>query len=215
MAKIKAGILSKVSGKVAGVVGATWKGQNYLRELVKPSNPNTALQQAQRGLMSAVVKCARNFSGDVFKPYLDKFLKNMSGYNWFVKENIKKFGGTDNALTAALVFAFGNGQACKALVNDDGGSYPLVSLTDTAFDIPAGTTITCVAAAWNDTKGQAVVATKTEDGSGSAEAVLEAASEYGWSSSDKVSVGAFYAYLDSNGVVQALSPSVQKFITLQ
>ena len=44
MAKIKAGILSKVSGKVAGVVGGTWKGTNYLRELVKPANPNTPLQ---------------------------------------------------------------------------------------------------------------------------------------------------------------------------
>ncbi|MBR4008503.1 DUF6266 family protein [Fibrobacter sp.] len=214
MAKIKAGILSKVSGKVAGVVGATWKGQNYLRELVKPSNPNTALQQAQRGLMSAVVKCARNYSGDVFKPYLDKFLKNMSGYNWFVKENIKKFNGTDNALTSALVFAFGNGQACKALLNDNGGAYPLVSLADTAFTVPAGTTITCVAVAWNDTKGQALVAAKTENGSGTADTVLDAPSEYGWSASDKVSVGAFYAYLDSNGVVQALSPSIQAFITI-
>ena len=30
----------------------TWKGTNYLRELVKPANPNTPLQQAQRGKMS-------------------------------------------------------------------------------------------------------------------------------------------------------------------
>lgn len=107
MAKIKAGILSKVSGKVAGVVGGTWKGQNYIRELVKPSNPNTALQQAQRGKMSFVVKLARQLVGDVLNPYLNKFCKTMSGYNWFCRENIGKSAGTPLALTSAPVLSFG------------------------------------------------------------------------------------------------------------
>lgn len=88
MAKIKSGILSKVQGKVAGVVGATWKGQNYLRELVKPGNPNTPAQQLQRGKMSVAVKASRTFLAPVLTPYLSKFVKNMSAYNWFVKQNI-------------------------------------------------------------------------------------------------------------------------------
>lgn len=107
MAKIKAGILSKVSGKVAGVVGGTWKGQNYLRELVKPSNPNTALQQAQRGKMAFTVKLARQLVGDILNPYLNKFCKTMSGYNWFCRENIKKAGGSPLKLTSAPVLSFG------------------------------------------------------------------------------------------------------------
>lgn len=88
MAKIKSGILSKVQGKVAGVVGATWKGQNYLRELVKPGNPNTPAQQLQRGKMSVAVKASRTFLAPVLTRFLSKFVKNMSAYNWFVKQNI-------------------------------------------------------------------------------------------------------------------------------
>lgn len=210
MAKIKAGILSKVSGKVAGVVGATWKGQNYLRELVKPSNPNTPLQQAQRSQMGAVVRCARVFSGDVFKPYLDKFLKTMSGYNWFVKENIKKFNGTSNALTSALVFAFGNGPACKALINASSSATALVSLSDQTFDAPVGYTIKCIATAWNDTKKVGTANVVTETHNASETAVLGSYDDLGWSAGDKVSVGAFYAYEDANGVVQMLSASIQE-----
>lgn len=210
MAKIKAGILSKVSGKVAGVVGATWKGQNYLRELVKPSNPNTPLQQAQRSQMAAVVKCARAFSGDVFKPYLDKFLKTMSGYNWFVKENIKKFNGADNALTSALVFAFGNGPACKAVLYPAAAANEIVALADESFTPPTGYTVKCIGVAWNDTKKQGIANVVTEDGSGSAAPVLGSYADYGWANTDKVSVAAFYAYEDTNGVVQMLSASVQE-----
>lgn len=88
MAKIKSGILSKVQGKVAGVVGATWKGQNYLRELVKPGNPNTPGQQLQRSKMSVAVKASRTFLAPVLSPFVGKFVKNMSAYNWFVKQNI-------------------------------------------------------------------------------------------------------------------------------
>lgn len=107
MAKIKAGILSKVSGKVAGVVGGTWKGTNYIRELVKPANPNTPLQQAQRGKMAFIVATARQLVGDVLNPYLNKFCKTMSGYNWFCKENISKLAGIPLAFASAPVLSFG------------------------------------------------------------------------------------------------------------
>lgn len=88
MAKIRAGILSKVQGKVGGVVGATWKGKNYLREHVKPSNPNTPAQQLQRGKMSVAVKGASHFLGGILTRFTNKFVKDMSAYNWFVKQNV-------------------------------------------------------------------------------------------------------------------------------
>lgn len=88
MAKIRAGILSKVQGKVGGVVGATWKGKNYLREHVKPSNPNTPAQQLQRSKMSVAVKAASYFLGAVLTRFTNAFVKEMSAYNWFVKQNI-------------------------------------------------------------------------------------------------------------------------------
>jgi hypothetical protein len=88
MGVIRSGILSKVSGKVAGVVGASWKDVAYLRAWVKPANPNTAAQQAQRSKFSYIVGIAKLCVGQVFNAYTDKFIKSMSGFNFFIKRNI-------------------------------------------------------------------------------------------------------------------------------
>lgn len=91
MGKIRSGILSRVSGKVAGVVGGNWKNVSYLREYVKPANPNTVAQAAQRTKFSAAVAFAKPLVGAVFQPYTDKFQKGMSGFNFFIKSNISQF----------------------------------------------------------------------------------------------------------------------------
>lgn len=57
MAKLKAPLLSLgASGKLGGVlVFFNWKGIDVVREYVVPTNPNTALQQTQRGYITAAV----------------------------------------------------------------------------------------------------------------------------------------------------------------
>jgi len=94
MAKLRSGILGNVRGKVAGVVGSQWKNINYVREYIKPANPNTAGQQVQRTKMTDVVAFAKPLVGSVFNVYTDKFIKNMSGFNFFIKRNIAEFDGT-------------------------------------------------------------------------------------------------------------------------
>lgn len=94
MGKILSGILSKVSGKVAGVVGGSWKDVAYLRAYVKPANPNTAAQQTQRTKFSDCVDFAKPLVGPVFNAYTDKFQKSMSGFNFFIKRNIAEFDGS-------------------------------------------------------------------------------------------------------------------------
>lgn len=203
MAKIKAGILSKVSGKVAGVVGGTWKGTNYLRELVKPSNPNTPLQQAQRGKMAFVVASARQVVGDVLNPYLNKFCKTMSGYNWFCRENIKRLGGTPLAFTSVPVLSFGTlgtgAIEAATLENNEG-----VKLTAVPT-VPAGHSLKLIYG-FVDDKGnwyrvgeQANPNTTTTYGSVSG--VLA-------SGSANIAAVAFFADFDANGVLQAISASI-------
>lgn len=91
MGIIQSGILSKVSGKVAGVVGGSWKNKAYLRAWVKPANPNTVAQQAQRTKFAQCVAFAKPLLGQVIQEYWDPFQKTMSGFNAFVKENIDVF----------------------------------------------------------------------------------------------------------------------------
>jgi len=91
MAKLRAGILGQVSGKVSGVVGGTWKDKNYVREYVIPANPNTAGQQLQRGKFGRAVDFCKPLVGPVFNVYTDKFQAKMSGFNFFIKSNIAEF----------------------------------------------------------------------------------------------------------------------------
>lgn len=90
MAKLNSGILGPISGKVAGVVGARWKGQSYVRAHVIPGASNTDAQVAQRARFAFVVIAAKYFVGRVFNPYYDKFLPKVSGFNRFVTNNIPK-----------------------------------------------------------------------------------------------------------------------------
>lgn len=91
MGVILNGILSGVSGRVAGVVGARWKDKQYLRRYAMPANPNTTLQQAQRNKMSYAVKWFKPLVGPVFNKYVDKFEKSMSGFNRIIKQNVALF----------------------------------------------------------------------------------------------------------------------------
>lgn len=88
MAVLSGGILGSVSGKVSGVVAATWKDKNYVREYVIPANPNTAGQQAQRNLFGNIVSVGKLILGQIINPFWDPFQKSMSGINAFIKENI-------------------------------------------------------------------------------------------------------------------------------
>lgn len=91
MGKIRSGILGQLRGKVAGVVGGQWKDVNYVREYIKPANPNTAAQQTQRGKFGRAVAFAKPLVGPVFNSYTDRFLKSLSGFNQFIKTNIALF----------------------------------------------------------------------------------------------------------------------------
>lgn len=81
MGTIKKGILGGVSGTVGNVVGASWKGIDYLR--IKPSevsNPNTDLQSTQRLKFAAVLSFLQPITEFIrvgFKAYAIK----MSAFN--------------------------------------------------------------------------------------------------------------------------------------
>lgn len=87
MAKLRGGILGNIRGKVAGVVGGQYKDVNTLREYVKPANPNTDAQQAARSVFGLAVLIMRPLVGSLCNPFLDKFQRSMSGFNWLIKHN--------------------------------------------------------------------------------------------------------------------------------
>lgn len=108
MGVIKQGILGGFSGKVAGVVGTSWKGIAVMKSLPQSvSNPQTAGQVAQRTLFSNAVAFAGNILSEVIKPLWDRFASKMSGYNNFIKTNISLFAAALPSPAASLVISTG------------------------------------------------------------------------------------------------------------
>lgn len=92
MGRIKQGILGGFSGKVAGVVGTSWKGIAVMKSLpLSVANPRTAGQVAQRGKFSAAIAAARTLLAALISVYWNPFAQRMSGYNKFISENIAAF----------------------------------------------------------------------------------------------------------------------------
>lgn len=207
MAIIKAGILSKVSGKVAGVVGSTWKGTNYLRERVKPSNPNTALQQRQRNKMRSIVAFARPILGNVLATFVDPFCKEFSGYNWFVKNNIAKIDPETGLLTAAPAIAFGSADApsFRSPVHD-GETVTFVASSDWA--VPAGYTASAVVAMFKKGEIKSMAAVKAITSLREDEGVSVAFGQMGLTPVDGDFACIAIALYDANGNLAKCSNSI-------
>lgn len=98
MGIIKRGILGGFAGKVANVVGGSWKGIGYMRALpLSVANPNTPAQQAQRGAFTQVTRFAGLLLVNILQPFWNQYAQRMSGYNLFQSRNIGFFN------TAGLV----------------------------------------------------------------------------------------------------------------
>lgn len=89
MGKIKRGILGGFQGKVANVVGTSWKGIAVMKALpLSVANPRTVGQVNQRNKFQRIVEAASILLAKYVKPLNDRFAQGQSGYNLFVSRNI-------------------------------------------------------------------------------------------------------------------------------
>lgn len=107
-ATLSGGILGPVKGKIGGMVGFVWKGIPVARAWVKPFNPQSIAQTAQRDRMTAMVAAAQAVYSSIITTYWDPFAVKMSGYNSFVKYNIKVLAATTFYWTVSNVLSRGN-----------------------------------------------------------------------------------------------------------
>jgi hypothetical protein len=109
MGVIKQGILGAFSGKVGGVIGGSWKGIAYMRTIpANVTNPRTAAQVAQRTKMTAMVFLAQALLVGIVKPLWDRFANKMSGYNYFVQQNIAQISALGVITYSALRTSIGS-----------------------------------------------------------------------------------------------------------
>jgi len=130
MGKLRSGILGNIRGKVAGVVGSQWKDVNYVREYVKPANPQTVAQQAQRSKMALTVAFIKPLVGTVLNAYSDPFQKSMSGFNRFIKTNISLFEPGIDYTDVSLVAGKLQGSEIGTIDSASGGQSYTVHWSD-------------------------------------------------------------------------------------
>ena len=93
MAKWGSVIISDASGQLGRqIVFGNWKGRRYMRQYVKPTNPNTLKQQAQRALMKALVQRYKTVittpaEKQIWNDLASEF--QISGYNLFISEGLQ------------------------------------------------------------------------------------------------------------------------------
>lgn len=88
MGKISSGILGGVSGQVGNVIGASWKGIDYIRIMpTSVANPQTDGQLEQRQKMTVVIAFAKPLTEFLKIGYKNLAIK-MSTFNACVKEII-------------------------------------------------------------------------------------------------------------------------------
>jgi len=154
MGVIKQGILGGFSGKVANVVGSSWKGIAVLKSLpLSVANPNTAGQQAQRGAMTTIVAASRILLASLLQPYWNPFSQRMSGYNAFVKENIDTFATAGFTVFADFFSMRGSllGVVVSSATAVDGDDEIIVNWTDNSGNADALATDDLVITVYNAT----------------------------------------------------------------
>lgn len=108
MGVIKRGILGGFSGKVANVVGSSWKGIAVVRSLpLSVANPDTTAQRAQRGKFRGISQLASMILVSFVKPLWDAFAQQMSGYNAFIQANIASTNASGDLNPSKFVLSRG------------------------------------------------------------------------------------------------------------
>jgi hypothetical protein len=133
MGVIKQGILGGFSGKVANVVGSSWKGIPVIKSLpLSVANPRTASQTAQRTKFASVVTFASSILAVVVKPLWDRFAQGQSGYNAFVSANIDNFDEDGLSDFAELKISSGKmaSTAIDSVQANSGGNTAILAWSD-------------------------------------------------------------------------------------
>ena len=155
MGRIRQGILGGFSGKVANIVGSSWKGIAVIKSLpLSVANPNTAAQQAQRGKMTGIVAQSRILLAALISVYWNPFAQRMSGYNMFVQTNIDTFVSTTFTNFSAWFSTRGSLLGVSAFTGaaSAGGNTVTLSWTDNSGTADALATDEAIGVVYNATQ---------------------------------------------------------------
>lgn len=136
MAVIKRGLLGGFAGKVANVVGTSWKGIAVIKSLpLSVANPRTSDQVAQRTKFSTMTKFASFILASMIIPLMNRFAVQMSGFNMFVRINTANVNAVGDISYAEINFGTGRlGATPIATVTSDASGDTVAITWNPALD---------------------------------------------------------------------------------
>lgn len=112
MAKLTAGIFSEASGHNNGLVfgkARTRDGKKTtVRQLVKPSNPNTNAQQSQRGRFSAALQIVKSIGRSIYSIDWQNAVDNLPGFQSLMSIMTNALSDTGASLSAPASATLGS-----------------------------------------------------------------------------------------------------------
>lgn len=160
MAKWISPIFSDARNKLGNsVVFSNWKGRSYFRSYVKPANPKTNKQKANRAEQALLVKRWQEIidTADKKAAWNAVALKDqISGYNLFVKEGRKSkisapatatLSGTPATATLTITYTLGVPAAVAKIYMYDGTNWTDVTPSEGLSSEPDSTITVTVSAA--------------------------------------------------------------------
>lgn len=158
MAKISLSpLVVDIRNKVADMVFSKWRGINYVRSRVVPSNPNTAAQQAVRNSLARCVDMYQGMQATIKAAWIYVASgKSYSGYNQMVSENRSK----EEAATEITAAPTTDVASLATLSAATGSSATEIDVTFTPSPVPAGDKLQ-VFARKTSTTGEKTVITET------------------------------------------------------
>lgn len=166
MGVLKQGILGGFSGKVANIIGTSWKGISVIKAMpLSVANPKTASQVAQRLLFKNCSLFGVILLAVIIKPLWDRFAIKMSGFNAFVKENIDLFTSVLPATPADLVISKGKMSPTtisEVVALNNSAGFSIAWVDDTGVGYKLATDIPYILGV-NETTGAVVVSDGVTD----------------------------------------------------
>ena len=133
MAKLRSGILGKSSGKVGNIITASWKGINYAKENVIPSNPKSVKQTELRGYFRHLVLIGKAVKSIFIDTYWENLVRGTanSGFAKFIGTNQKAVYAGKDLTFARLSSGDLEPLSNISIVGDIGSDSVVVTWSDT------------------------------------------------------------------------------------
>lgn len=141
-----------LTGRLGGMVGATWKGIDYVRKMVTPFNPKSAAQTGTRDVFAFLVEKGRRINSTILKDNIVPKPKKMSPFNKFLQNNQPMIDAGAVTIADMVIAKGGLFEPPNVVLTVGGDTDDVVVAWDADLEGEAEDSDNVLIVVWNETK---------------------------------------------------------------